>query len=332
MTGRIGTNDGSCFRQTVSLEHRNADGTKITLKFDIQQGAAAYEELHPPAEPFAYILENELVKKFDERLFPALRPAAGIVILLIIGNGQPEGELVQFLHFGAFLTHARFDVFAEIACQRRHRKHHHRTNLADGDRDIFECGYRSLSYRHRRNAAAIRHHGIETRYVGETMVQRQDNQHHIVHIDADYGMRLLHVGRVIAMGEQDSLRIGCRAGGIADIGIIVRSHTPVPGHERIIVRFQEGIAARLDFFHGDLLRTVFRQLVKNDHLFHLVQLRQDRANLGKLLGRNHHETGVRMTNAEEQVVAFFQFDGERNIHASGVQDSQFPDNPKIPSF
>ena len=39
-----------------------------------------------------------------------------------------------------------------------------------------------------------------------------------------------------------------------------------------------------------------------------------------------------MLDSENQVTAFFQFDGKRNIDSSGIQNTELSDNPHVAAF
>ena len=223
MTGGVGADDGRRFREAVSLEHRHADGTEETLEFNIKQGAAAYEELHPPAETFADRLEKDLVEKGHERLAPAHRQAAPVVVFLIIGNGIAHREVEEFLHRRALGLDAGLDILFEITCERGHGQHHMRTGLADGRGNILEGGEGVLADGHEGDAAAVIHHCVHTGHMGEAVVQREDDEHYVPLFDGNDRVTLGHVGRVVAMGQHDAFGIGRGTGGIADVGHIVRS-------------------------------------------------------------------------------------------------------------
>ena len=135
---RVCGNDRGSLRKAVALEHRNADGAVVSLELDIQKRTAAHEEHHPAAESLTYILEDDFVEESHKRFFPELEESASIVILLIIGNGQVQCEVVEFLHLRTLGLDSRLNILLEVTCECRNRKHHVRSYLLDGHRDILK--------------------------------------------------------------------------------------------------------------------------------------------------------------------------------------------------
>ena len=156
MPGRsIGRDYRSSFRKAVTLVHRYAYGVIISLQVYIEQCASAHEELHLSSEPLTDVAENELVEQSHQRLFPQLQEPSFIIAFLIIGNGEIQGEVVQFLHGRALSLDSRFDVFLEILRQGRYTQHHSRLQFLDTHRNVPQCLHRSLSSRHCAYGSAV---------------------------------------------------------------------------------------------------------------------------------------------------------------------------------
>ena len=332
MAGRVGGDDRGRLGHAVALEHRNADGAEISLKLDVQKRAAAHEELHPAAESLSDFLEYDLVEQGHQRLLPQLEETAAVVVLLVVGDREVEGVVVELLDLRPLLVDRGLDVLLEVARQSGNRQHHVRTDLLDRYRNIPERRQRIGSDRNCGDAAAVGHHRVEAGHVGEAVVQRQDDKHRGVGFHSDHRMSLLHVRRVVAVGQKNTLRVGCGAGSVADRGVVIRLYGFVAFLELGLVAEQVAVAEGLYPFHRDLLGVCRRDIVQHDDLLHAVQLGDYPADLRELLAGNDHEPGLGMLDPESQVVAFLKLDGERDAHAAGVEDSQLGKDPHVPSL
>ena len=146
---------------------------------------------------------------------------AGIIVLPVIADGKLDGPVEKLLHPGTFGADGALYILLETARNGRHRKHYMRTGVPDCTGDVAQGCKLGLSYGHGGDAAAVHHHGIESGDMGEAVVQRKHDKHHRILVDADDGCSLLHVRGIVAMSQQDTLRIGGSAGGVADVGIVV---------------------------------------------------------------------------------------------------------------
>ena len=207
MPGRIGADDGRSFGESVSLEHRHADGAEETLEFNVEEGSASHKEFHASAEVLAHSLEYQFVEDPHQRPAPAHCQASAIVIFFIIGDCVLYCKIEKLLNSRALRFDCSLYVLLEIARQSRHRQHHVRTGFPDGGRYIPERGKCVLSDRHESNASSVRHHSVHSGYMRETMVKRQDDEHHIVLFDIDDRCSLLNIRSVIAVRKQDALGI-----------------------------------------------------------------------------------------------------------------------------
>ena len=327
MAGRIGGNDRSGLRKAVALEHRNADGAVITLELNVKQGAATDEELHAAAEILAYCLENQLVKEGDERLLPDLENAAAVVILLVVGNSEVQCEIVELLHLRTLGLDGSLDILLEIAGKSRNRKHHVRAYFLDSHRDIAESSHRGLSDRYCSDTAAVGHHRIESGNVGEAMVERQDDEHDRVRLNGHYRVSLLHIGGIVPVSQENALRVGSGSRGVADIGIVVRSDGSVAGLEFARMLLQEGIAERKHLRHCDFIVPAVLNLVEDNDFLQCRKFTHNPPDFRELGAGNHHETGIRMTDTEDEVTPLLQLDGKRNVDRSGIENTEFSDYP-----
>ena len=66
-------------------------------------------------------------------------------------------------------------------------------------------------------------------------------------------MRLFHIGRVVAVGQEDSLRICSGTRSVADGGDVVRADRFVTGLELSLVVQKSAVAKGADPFEGDSL-------------------------------------------------------------------------------
>ena len=125
--------------------------------------------------------------------------------------------------------------------------------------------------------------------MGEAVVQRQDDKHRGVGFHSDHRMSLLHVRRVVAVGQKNTLRVGCGAGSVADRGVVIRLYGFVAFLELGLVAEQVAVAEGLYPFHRDLLGVGRRNVIQHDHLLDTVQLGDYPADLRELLAGDDNE-------------------------------------------
>ena len=330
---RVGGDDRGRLGNAVALENRNSDGIEIPLELDVQKGAATDEELHPASEIFTDFREYDLVEQGDERFLPALEEATAVVIFLIVGNGKLESEIVELLDSRAGLPDTGLYVLLEVAGKSRNREHDVRSDLLDGHRHVLQCGQRVGSDRYGGDAAAVGHHGVEACHVCETVVERKQDEHRRIRLDADDGMRLFHIGRVVAVGQEDSLRICSGTRSVADGGDVVRADRFVTGLELSLVVQKPAVAKGADPFEGDSLFSEFSDIaVHHDDLLDIGKLVEDVADLREKLTGDDNEPRLGMVDSESQVIALLKLVGERDIDSAGIEDTEFGKYPVVAAF
>ena len=326
--GRVGRDDGRRLRESVSLKHRDADGVEEALELRIEQGAPADEELHAAAERLADLAEQQGVEDADHRGEQDPPSAAPAVSVLIVDIGRAERQAEEPLRETALGAYRALDVLAEVLGQRRHRQQEVRLHLADVLRDVLERLHRRGADLHRGYRGAAGDHDVEADDVREAVVERQDDERAVVRRDVDARERLLDVGRVVAVREHDPLRIGCRAGGVGDRGVVVVADRLPDCHELLAVFGQivaseplEGPEGRFARFEG--------QVPEDDDVFHPRNLVADAADLRQLVFRDEERLDLGVAQAEEQVVRLLELDRERHADRPGVEESQFGDDPCV---
>ena len=206
-----------------------------------------------------------------------------------------------------------------------------RTRLTDGDGDVLQGGQRILADRHEGDAAAVRHQRVHTRHVREAVVERNDNQQHLVFVDGDDAGALFHVGRVVSVGEQDTFRICSRTGSVADVRVVVGADRFVAGLELRAVLDKERIAHCLDLGNAHLAgfqRVVVEgRVVEHDDLLHGRALADDGADLRQLVAGHQNPLRIGMMDAEQKVAPLAQVHRQRHVGRAGVQGADLGDDP-----
>ena len=90
--------------------------------------------------------------------------------------------------------------------------------FADVERNILERLHRRAARLHGGDAGAAGDHDVEADHMRKTVVERQDDERAERRRDRDTREGLFDVGRVVAVGQHDTLRIGRGAGGVGDGG------------------------------------------------------------------------------------------------------------------
>ena len=211
-----------------------------------------------------------------------------------------------------------------------------RTGFRDGRRDIAQGRQGILADRDEGDGPAVEHHRIHAGHMREAMVERQDDQHDVVLVQGDHGVALGHVGGIVAVGQQDALRIGRRAGRIGDVGVVVRTDRTVTGLEQIPVVPEEPVSHLLDLRHPDLLLfqgfEIKCRIVEDNDLLDSRAFRQDGTDLRQVVAGHQDPFGLRMVDPEYQVLPFPEVHGKRNIGRTGVHGTQFSQDPHRPAF
>ena len=118
--------------------------------------------------------------------------------------------------------------------------------------------------------------------MGEAMVKRQNDKHHRILRNRNHRMGLLHIGSIVPVSQEDTLRVSRGAGGIADIGIIIRSDGLVSPLERSRILLHELVAEFQHLGHRDLILLIFRKVVQDNDFLHSRNLSHNTSYLRKL--------------------------------------------------
>ena len=136
-----------------------------------------------------------------------------------------------------------------------------------------------------------------------------------------------------AVRQDDAFRVGCRAGCISNRRVVVIFDRQGGVEERYQrMGRQVFFSHTYHFGKRDLFFAVFRLIVHHDHLLDKGQAVHDGAYLLQLVAGDEDIFHIRMHEAEQQVVGFFQLDRERDVGRTGVEHRQFADDPGIPAF
>ena len=164
------------------------------------------------------------------------------------------------------------------------------------------------------------------------MVQRQDDEHHRISRNGYHRVSLLDIGGVVPVCQENTLWVGCSSGGIADVGVIIRSDGFVPVLQFTRVILEEGVSEGKHLRHGYLIVLQIVNVIEDNDLLHSRKVCDDSPDFRKLGTGDHHEAGIRVTDAEYQVAALLQFDGKRDIDSTGIENAEFADDPEIASL
>ena len=325
MSRSVGADDRGSFGKTIALECRHSDGAEVALKLDVEQGASADAEAHLATEGLTNLAEDELVEESHQRLSPKLEETSAVVVLLVVCDCVLEGEVVELLRGLALLLDSAFDCLLEGAADCRHGEHHVRMDLLHCRDDVAKLRSRGLA-RHRGDASAVGHHGVEAGNVSEAVVHREDDEHDLTTSDVDYGSALLHIGGVVAVSKENTLRVSCGTGGVADVGVVVRTYG---GHSllycaRVLFHVLEAHLAQGLEAHLALLQF---DVIHHDDLLDCRALADYAANLVDFHLGSHDEAGIRVVDTETQVVIGFELIGKRNVDTARKENSKFCDNP-----
>ena len=329
--GRVGRDDGRRLRKAVSLEHRDADGVEETLQLGIEQRTAADKELQAAAEGLADLAEEHQVEELDRGPEHETPPPAAAVAVLIVAVGRPKRQLEEPLRGETLGADGTLDVLAEILGQRRHRKQEVGAYFADVERDILERLHRRGTHLHRSDRRSAGNHDVESHDMGETVVQRQDDERTVRRRDVDARERLLDVGRIVAVRQHDTLGVGRGARRIGDGRVVVVADGAADGEELVAVVVQIGAAEALERSQRHLAR-LERNMAEDDDVLQFGQLADDAADFRQLVLRDEDGLYLGMAEAEQQVVRLLELDRQRHAHAAGIEEAQFRDNPGVAPF
>ena len=99
---------------------------------------------------------------------------------------------------------------------------------------------------------------------------------------------------------------------------------------------QEFVSHLLDLAHPDFLVLQFvvveGYVVKDDDFFHIGAFGKDGADLGQVVAGNQDPLGVRMVDAENEVLPFSQVHGQGDVRCTGVEGAQLGQDPHGAAF
>ena len=331
MFGRVGRNHGRRLRKSVSLEHRDSDGVEKPLQLRVEQRTAPDEELEVATERLPHLAEQQRVENPDDggqHDAPSAAPAIPVAVVCVC---RAEREVEKRLGESPLGPYGAFDVFPEVLGQRRDRQQEVRLHLADVLRDVLERLHRRRSDLHRGHRGSAGDHDVETHDVGETVVERQDDQRAEMRRNVDPRQRLLDVGRVVAVGQDHAFGVRRRARGVGDRGVIVIPDRLPDLHELLLVLGEVFAAQTLERPVGRL-PGFQRNVSEDDHLLQLRQSGADAADLGQLVFRHENGLDLGVPHAEEEVVRLFEFHRQGHADRPGVEQPQFGNDPCVAAF
>jgi len=167
--------------------------------------------------------------------------------------------------------------------------------------------------------------------MGETMVERQNDERAVVRRDVDARERLLDVGRIVAVREDHAFGIGRRAGGVGDRGVIVVADR-LPDFQELLAVFCEVVAAEFSERSVGRLPRFQRNVAEHDDELDLRQFGADAADLGQLVFGDEERFDFGVPQPEQQVVRLFELDRQRHADRPGVEHAQLRDDPCVGPF
>ena len=136
----------------------------------------------------------------------------------------------------------------------------------------------------------------------EAVIQRQDDEHPVFRCHTDDGVSLLDIGSIVPVCQKDTLRVGCGAGSVADVRIIIRAYRPVSLDEEFLILREELVTHRDYLADIKFILLLVSHFVKDDDLLYHRAFRKDLPYLGKLELGSDYILGIRMLYSEHQVV------------------------------
>ena len=118
--------------------------------------------------------------------------------------------------------------------------------------------------------------------MSEAVVERKDDKHLVCRLHTDHRVSLLDIRSIVSMSKKDSLRICCRSGSVADIGIVIRSDRLVSLNKKFLVFCKEFVSESDYVIDEDFILLHIVHLIEKDHLFHHRALRKNLSDLRKL--------------------------------------------------
>ena len=120
------------------------------------------------------------------------------------------------------------------------------------------------------------------------MVERQDNQHHIAFLAMNHTRTLLHIRCIVAVGQEDTFRVGCGTRSIADIRIIIGLNRLIYRLEILHMLFQIRFTHRYHIADSHLILAIIGYRIEYDDFLHFGAISYDIADLTQLLLAHDH--------------------------------------------
>ena len=327
---RVGRDDRRSLRQAIALEHRNTDGVEEALQLRVEQCTTTYEEAQLTTKGLAHLREEDLVEQSYGRLqdeTPALALREGI---LVVAVSRLKRQLEELLGRGTLGADRRLDVLAEVLGQSGHREEEVRLHLADVERYVTQRLHRRSTHLRRSYGSTTGNHDVEAGHMGEAVVERQDDERAPTLGNRDAGQGLLHVRGVVAVCQDNTLRVGRRARRIGNRCVVVVLNSLARGDELLLTRL-EPLAALLDQGREQDLALLlgFSLRAHDDHVLQKRQTAADRTDLVNLRRRYEDRRNLGVPKAEVEVVGLLQLNRERYTDATCIQEAQLRHNPVV---
>ena len=165
----------------------------------------------------------------------------------------------------------------------------------------------------------------------EAVVKREDNQGAVGAGNLNTGERLLHVGGVVAVGEDNTFGVGGSTGGVGDGCVVVVLDILTDFEEGLTILLQVLLAKCGQSIEGHLTLFEF-DIVEHNNMFQCGQLLTNLANFGKLLLRHENQFNVSVLQTEEEVVTLFEFNREGYTDSTCIEQTELREYPMVTSL
>ena len=208
-----------------------------------------------------------------------------------------------------------------------------RTHLLNIKRYVLQRLQRCTPHLHSGNSSTHRHHDIEPHHMCKAMVKRQDNKRTPIFGNVYQRESLFHICRVVTVGQHHTFGVSRCSTRISDGSIVIILNRTSNTEEQFQRMNRQELLSHVHHLRkGHLLILVLLLCVKDNHFLHHSQLIFDGTYLLQLGTTDHDVLHISMFQTEKQVITFLQLDTERHIDGSGIEHSQFTNNPQITSL
>ena len=295
---RVSRDNRCSLRQAVALQHRHTHSVEESLQLRVEQRSTAYEEFYVATKSLAHLLKENLIEQCHKRFqhkTPALALCVAILVILV---GNLQCKLKELFDLWSLLVNRSLDILAEILCQRRNGQQYMRLNLADIYRYILQCfewGATNLRCRHRSTTS---HHNIEACNMGKAVVEWQDDKHRIVRRDRDTSQCLLDICGVVAVCQDNTLRVCRSTRSVGDCGVVIILNCATNSQKLLTM------LCKVFFAHCVQLRKAHLALLQldiapYDDVLQEWQLLTDITNLRELIARYENCTNLCVAQTEK---------------------------------